>query len=157
MLQISPNKIKYLDTICRFSLAIIFIIAGVPKIIHPLVFATNIEAYGLLPHFLILPAAIFLPWFEIVLAICLILNKRLALWGSIMILTAFIIVISYAIHIGLDIDCGCFGPEDPEAKAFTGLRTSLMRDILFLILAIVPLILDKMSAPKNLQQKLNAS
>jgi hypothetical protein len=27
------------------------------------------------------------------------------------------------------VDCGCFGPEDPEAEAFHGLRQSLYRDL----------------------------
>jgi hypothetical protein len=31
--------------------------------------------------------------------------------------------------MGLDVDCGCFGPEDPEAEAFHGLRLSLYRDL----------------------------
>jgi hypothetical protein len=31
--------------------------------------------------------------------------------------------------LGLDIDCGCFGPEDPESRAYGGLRTALYRDL----------------------------
>jgi hypothetical protein len=37
--------------------------------------------------------------------------------------------------MGLDVDCGCFGPEDPEAEAFHGLRTALYRD-LFMLAAV---------------------
>jgi hypothetical protein len=30
------------------------------------------------------------------------------------------------------VDCGCFGPEDPEAEAFHGLRAFLYRDLAML-------------------------
>jgi hypothetical protein len=30
------------------------------------------------------------------------------------------------------VDCGCFGPEDPEAEAFHGLRLSLFRDLVMM-------------------------
>jgi hypothetical protein len=48
-------------------------------------------------------------------------------------LLLFIGVLSYGLYAGLDIDCGCFGPEDPEHLAFSGLRTALLRDFLFCI------------------------
>jgi len=42
-------------------------------------------------------------------------------------LLMFIAVLIYGIHLGLDIDCGCFGPEDPE-QAYKGLKVALVRD-----------------------------
>jgi hypothetical protein len=48
-------------------------------------------------------------------------------------LLLFIGVLSYAVWLGLDIDCGCFGPEDPEHRAFAGLRMALFRDVLLSI------------------------
>jgi len=30
------------------------------------------------------------------------------------------------------VDCGCFGPEEPEAEAFHGLRLALYRDMAML-------------------------
>ena len=47
-------------------------------------------------------------------------------------LVLFIIILGYGIRMGLDVDCGCFGPDDPEAKAFHGLRVSLYRDLAML-------------------------
>ena len=41
-------------------------------------------------------------------------------------------VLGYGIWMGLDVDCGCFGPEDPEAEAFHGLRLSLFRDLVMM-------------------------
>ena len=34
----------------------------------------------------------------------------------------------------LDIDCGCFGPNDPEAVAFHDLRGAFYRDLLLMLL-----------------------
>ena len=45
----------------------------------------------------------------------------------------FMGVLSYGIFLGLDIDCGCFGPEDPEAEAFHNLRGALFRDSLLML------------------------
>ena len=44
-------------------------------------------------------------------------------------LVVFVLVLAYGIYMGFDIDCGCFGPNDPESKAFHGLRSALARDI----------------------------
>jgi hypothetical protein len=44
----------------------------------------------------------------------------------------FIAVLAYGLWMGLDVDCGCFGPEDPEAEAFHALRLSFYRDLLML-------------------------
>jgi hypothetical protein len=40
----------------------------------------------------------------------------------------FIAVLGYGLWMGLDVDCGCFGPEDPEGKAYAGIRPALYRD-----------------------------
>jgi len=47
-------------------------------------------------------------------------------------LVLFIAILGYGIWMGLDVDCGCFGPDDPEAEAFHGLRLPLYRDMLML-------------------------
>ena len=57
-------------------------------------------------------------------------------------------MLSYAIFLGLDIDCGCFGLEDSEAQAFAGIRVALMRDLLFVVFAVIPLVLRKLRLTK---------
>ena len=44
----------------------------------------------------------------------------------------FLLILGYGIHMGLDVDCGCFSPGDPEAKAFHGLRAAFKRDLIML-------------------------
>ena len=138
-------KSTYLDVFCRLGLAVMFLVAGVPKMLHPYVFATSIEAYGILPDFLILPAAITLPIIEVVLALALIRNRKEGLWGSIFLLFVFIAALSYAVYMGLDIDCGCFGPEDPEGHAFSNIREAIVRDVVFVIMALISLFIQNIS------------
>jgi hypothetical protein len=47
-------------------------------------------------------------------------------------LAVFIAILRYGISMGLDVDCGCFGPDDPEAEAFRGLRAALCRDLVMM-------------------------
>lgn len=123
----------WLDRIARWLLAAVFLSAGLPKLLQPELFATIIGAYGLLPYVLLLPAAIVLPLAEVIAAVLLFMNRKEGLWLAAILLACFIGVLSYGIHLGLDIDCGCFSLEDPERQAFSGLRTALYRDLLLLI------------------------
>ncbi len=124
---------RWLDLGSRWLLAVVFLSAGIPKVADPETFAKIIGAYGLLPEMLLLPVAILLPLAEIGVAIALIFGRKEGLWGAGLMLLFFILVLGYGIQMGLDIDCGCFGPEDPEHEAFSGLRIALVRDLLLLI------------------------
>lgn len=119
----------YLYTIIRLALGGVFLFSGAAKIITPISFATLINAYGILPEDITLTVAVLLAAFEIIAGIGLILDIRGSLASVSGLLVLFIIVLGYGIHMGLDIDCGCFGPDEPEATAFHGLRTALYRDI----------------------------
>ena len=120
------------DRMARCSIGVIFLIAAIPKLLDIHGFAATINAYAILPHRLILPTAIVLPIAEILLAVGLLVNARMCKVGSAILLLLFVALLSYSIWVGLDIDCGCFGLEDPEYTAFHGLRTALLRDLLML-------------------------
>jgi hypothetical protein len=79
-----------------------------------------------------MPVAIGLPLLEVTAGIGLMFDIRgsLALIAGLLLL--FIALLGYGIWMGLDVDCGCFGPEDPEAAAFHGLRLSLFRDLVMM-------------------------
>jgi len=48
-------------------------------------------------------------------------------------LILFVAVLSYGVWMGLDVDCGCFDPENFQvAGALHGLRSSLYRDSVML-------------------------
>lgn len=127
------NVLWWLDVLGRCSLGTIFLFAAVPKLFDIQGFAAVINAYAVLPQILVLPTALLLPATEIVLAVGLFFNHWHCKLGTAALLLGFIVLLSYSIGQGLDIDCGCFGPEDPEHEAFHGLRTALGRDIAMLL------------------------
>jgi uncharacterized membrane protein YphA (DoxX/SURF4 family) len=118
-----------LELLVRLMLVAIFLASGVIKLAGPQSFAVIIDAFGILPSPMVMPTALVLPILEILAALGLLTDRRgsLALMAALMLI--FMAVLAYGIHMGLDMDCGCFGPEDPEAKAFHGLRGALYRDM----------------------------
>jgi len=121
--------VDYIYKLCRWLLGSIFIYAGGTKLLEPEIFAVLIEAYGIVPELLLMPVAVGLPLLEMIAGIGILFDIR----GSLALITGslvlFIVVLGYGIWMGLDIDCSCFGPEDPETEAFHGLRTALFRDL----------------------------
>jgi hypothetical protein len=79
-----------------------------------------------------MPAAVSLPALEVAAGIGLLWDVEGSLALMAVLLVLFMIILGYGIWMGLDVDCGCFGPEDPESEAFHGLRQSLYRDAVML-------------------------
>jgi uncharacterized membrane protein YphA (DoxX/SURF4 family) len=116
----------------RWGLALVFLYAGLIKLVDPTSFAVIIAAYGLVPESLQMPIAVVLPAIEVLAAIGLMVDLRGSLTLMAVLMAIFIAVLGYGLWMGLDVDCGCFGPEDPEAEAFHGLRQSLYRDLVMM-------------------------
>lgn len=125
--------LPWLDRLSRWLIAAVFLFAAIPKLLDLKAFAEIVNAYAILPGYLVFPAAIAIPVVEVVLAGGLILGRWQSTLGSLLLLLFFILLLAYSIHVGLDIDCGCFGPEDPEYSAFHGLRSALWRDLAMLV------------------------
>ena len=89
----------------------IFIYAGVLKVLDPVQFGLDLDNYKMLPWFVSVRFAFFLPWLEIFCGAALIL--RLLYRGGLSILTLLTLVFIGATIAakarGLDITCGCFG------------------------------------------------
>jgi uncharacterized membrane protein YphA (DoxX/SURF4 family) len=92
-------------------LAIIFLYAGIEKVIYPDDFAVAIYKYRLLPDFTIYFVAVFLPWLEIIITLSLIIgiNVRGAALLSSLLFMIFATALTINLVRGLDISCGCFG------------------------------------------------
>jgi rhodanese-related sulfurtransferase/uncharacterized membrane protein YphA (DoxX/SURF4 family) len=116
----------------RWSLGIIFFYAGGTKLIDPQAFAVLIDSYGIVPDPFLMPTAIGLPLLEVVAAVGLMADVRGSLTAIASLLVIFMAILGYGIWMGLDVDCGCFGPEDPESRAYHGLRSALYRDFAML-------------------------
>lgn len=123
----------WLYRLCRWTLGGIYIFAGGTKLLEPEIFAVLIDAYGIVPEGLLMPVAIGLPFLEVIAGFGLLFDIRGSLALITGLLVLFMMVLGYGIWMGLDVDCGCFGPEDPEAEAFHGLRLSLFRDLVMVI------------------------
>ncbi len=113
----------------RWVLSALFIWAGGMKLVNPQAFGVIIGDFGIVPELSVMPIAIALPVLEIIVAIGLIFDMRGSLAVITGLLALFIVILVYGIWLGLDIDCGCFGPQDPEWRAFNGLRSALYRDL----------------------------
>jgi uncharacterized membrane protein YphA (DoxX/SURF4 family) len=118
--------------ILRVLYAVLFFYAGVNKLLNAGSFAAVIDAFGLLPDILIMPIAVTLPLLEVIAGIGLVLDLRSSLAVVAVLLLFFLAVVSYGIWMGLDIDCGCFGPGDPEGEAYKSLRPAFYRNIALL-------------------------
>ena len=89
----------------------LFIYAGAIKALDPIGFANDIDNYKILPWFVGVRLAFYLPWLEILCGLALII-RRLYFGGLLILamLTSVFIVASIVAKVrGLDITCGCFG------------------------------------------------
>ncbi len=127
----------------RFSLGSIFIYAGFSKLLDPKAFAKVLSQYDLIPEGLLAPVSIGLPALEFLAGLGLIFAIRGSLSIIFGLLITFVIVLWYGILHNLNIDCGCFSPE--EIKGYTSLRHALYRDIVMIAAAIYLYVSDLVS------------
>ena len=77
-------------------------------------FAMQVDSYQLLPPQLVSPAAHFLPLFELFLGLWLLSGVlfRYAALSTTLLLGAFFAMMVRTYRMGLEINCGCFGPGE---------------------------------------------
>ena len=119
--------------VIRFILGSIFVYAGFIKLIDPKAFAQTISQYDIVPAFLLAPFAIGLPALEFLAGLGLILNIRGSLSVIFSLLVVFTAVLGYGILNDLNVDCGCFSPEEITSR--NNLRQAFYRD-LFMIAGV---------------------
>jgi hypothetical protein len=113
----------------RVALSGIFLLSGVIKLFNPASFAAIIDAYGLIPESWVILVSMALPALELGAGIGLLIDIRGSLATVTGLLILFAFILGYGIWMGLDVDCGCFGPGDPEGEAYQGIRPALYRDL----------------------------
>lgn len=101
----------WLRLICCVAIAIVFGGAAVPKLIDPGAFAADIENYRVLPELLVGHAALYVPAFELAVALALLWPRYQQ--GAALLATALLLVFAVAMAQarvrGIDLSCGCFG------------------------------------------------
>jgi len=124
---------KYLLLAFRLVVGGVFIWSGMLKVLDPLGFAQNVEAYELFPRWMCLLVAVTLPFVEVVTGLLLVLGlfRRAAALIACGLLSGFIILVAVTMVRGLDLSCGCFG-------SFSGKVgwPLLVQDIVLLFMAL---------------------
>ena len=117
----------------RVALAVVFLYAGVVKLLFLGAFAETIADFGLVQPRFVYSVALLLAVLEALIALALFFDLRGSLAAIVVLLLLFVGVLSYGIAIGLDIECGCFGPEYPAAAGIS-LGVARGRDLVMLVL-----------------------
>ena len=115
--QVSPAPWEALAWLLRMVVGCMLIYASVDKILHPQDFASIVKDYRLLPEMLLHPAAIWLPWFELVLGVCLYTGfwRQGALFLATALLGAFWLALIVNYFRGINVGCGCFTSTPGES------------------------------------------
>jgi putative oxidoreductase len=134
MMQSSPwNLRRAVIWIGRLVLSVIFIYAGYSKIFLPNSnlwpffilkfsismnisnFATQVEAFKMLPDWGVQFVAHALPFTEIILGLLVLTGWRLRIWAPVLTLImfgfSFVVLRAYLLH--MNINCGCFATPQP--------------------------------------------
>lgn len=99
-----------LHHILKLLLATVFLVAGTVKLVGMAEFAQSVGDFGLVPDWFVLNTAWLVVLSELAIGASLALNLRGSLAGVLVLLSLFIGILIYGIVLGLDIQCGCFGP-----------------------------------------------
>jgi uncharacterized membrane protein YphA (DoxX/SURF4 family) len=121
---------RWPDLAVRGILAFLFITGGGLKLTDPKAFAAMLSHYDLIPEMLLPVVAIGLPALEVSSGVALLFNVRGSLTVITGLLILFIAVLGYGILNDLNVDCGCFGPE--EIAGQQSLRQAFIRDLLLI-------------------------
>lgn len=121
----------------RIGLGAVFVAASAYKIASPADFAHQINNYRILPPWAINPAAIVIPWLQLICGLALIAN-RMTRGASVLIvlmMAAFQVAVASALIRGLNVSCGCFRAGGSAATWWT-----FGRDGLILLAAAIQLV-----------------
>lgn len=107
----SGKWIRVLGWAIRLTIAGLFIFAAVLKIWDPREFAINVRAYRFLPWWAVNPAALIVPWVELMMAGALLAGRW---WSAGAAVIAGVTVAYCGVHIqalvrDIDVTCSCFG------------------------------------------------
>jgi putative oxidoreductase len=132
--------IKLIISLSRFFLGLLFIWAGISKIIDPINFSRNIHNYRLFSINISFIIAIILPWIELICGLCLVFGVRIKSSSLLIssVLTLFILIILITMSRGINVDCGCFGKESGTVD-----WKLLIQDITLLIMSILTFKFDR--------------
>jgi uncharacterized membrane protein YphA (DoxX/SURF4 family) len=123
--------------VLRVALGLVFLAAGGLKVGHADVFASEIAGFQLLPHPLIAPLALLLPFLELMIGVYLIVGlfTRFAAWFAAAEMAVFAVAIASAVLRGISTSCGCFGPSDKSTTSWPEVGRDLGLTLVAVIIA----------------------
>jgi len=132
---------KWILGVLKVALGFVFVVASIGKIIDPQQFARDIYSYVLLPNAIVPLFAAIVPWIEFFAGLLLMFDimpksNSLIICG---LLIAFIFAIAVDLYRGIEISCGCFDFLFPDEKIG---MTTIIRDVILLVLGLIVLIFD---------------
>lgn len=132
--------IAWIVTLVRVGLGVLFVVAGASKIGHADLFAAQMAGFRLLPEPVIAPAALALPFLEVLLGGYLItgLFTRASAWAAVALLALFDAAIASAVVRGMTVSCGCFGPNDATVTTWAEVARDAILVLLALLVALRP-------------------
>jgi uncharacterized membrane protein YphA (DoxX/SURF4 family) len=110
------SALKIAVIVLRVVLGGIFIYAGYVKLAEPWqLFAAGIADYEVVPMWAAKFLAHTLPWFEVLIGLLLIVGRwfRASTVSTSLLLLVFFSLMVRAFAGGNEINCGCFGPNEP--------------------------------------------
>ena len=128
----------------RVYLGGVFLTACYHKLLDPRSFALDVATYQFLPLFSINLFALILPWVELLAGVMLVVGLRVRaaalLTGGMML--AFMVALGWALHLGLDMSCGCFASQAATQGDTISWHT-MLRDGGWLLLSLYILLFDR--------------
>ena len=135
---------RFVALFARLYLGWLFVTASLHKIAQPAVFAVDVATYQLLPIWAVNAFAIVVPWVELGAGALLVLGIRVRASALLMacMMVSFMVALGWALHLELDMTCGCFASqgatdEDPISS------WTLLRDTGWLLLAAYVVVADR--------------
>ena len=132
---------KYIVTLCRIIVGLLFIISGFIKLNDPVGFSFKLEEYfspGVLDLDFLMPYAlgisIIVVVLEVLLGVMLLIGFRIkfTLWSLLLMIIFFTFLTFYSAYFNKVTDCGCFG----DAIKLTPWE-SFTKDVILLVLIIL--------------------
>ena len=128
----------------RIYLGIVFLLACLHKISYPESFAVDVASYQFLPLWAVNIFAIIMPILEFIAAVTIIIGFRSRASAMLIagMMLSFIVALSWALNLGLDMSCGCFASNSLENEDPISSMT-LVRDMVWFILALFVVLFDR--------------
>lgn len=134
----------WIALLVRLYLASVFLAACFHKLVHPEVFAVDVATYQLLPQWSINAFALVLPWVELLTGAMLVLGFRVKAASLLiaLMMVSFMISLAWALHLHLDMSCGCFASQAATTDDPISWHT-IVRDSAWLGMAVYVFLFDR--------------